>query len=383
MTLPAAAAAAAANTETYVAAYRALGLGTAALSADLVRELWGAEDGLSLSALDADSDALRAVADAADDGVRAQREALTILAEAWQGPAGSAAAERIAQHCAATDGAVAALRDAAAVLGSLRDRLGQLLEAKADAAIRIDGRAAWGSGLLADAAAVLDGTADGSAAAAVRHRIAPYVEADVQSDWVSAMRAATESVAAAYEQSAARLASEQPVEAGGGGPSAAAARPVGAAPAQTPLPTAPAVTSGAAGPVPLPDLSGLLPPVPDLGAPLATLVAHIAEALGEDPEPADRGPRDESTATPERERPHPAPAAEPDIPATTPRSQPVDAVTAVPAIPPAEPAQTSPPAEQAQTSPPAEPAQEFPPAEQEADRAPCEIAADELPQAGP
>lgn len=373
MTLPAAAAAAAANTETYVAAYRALGLGTAALSADLVRELWGAEDGLSLSALDADSDALRAVADAADDGVRAQREALTILAEAWQGPAGSAAAERIAQHCAATDGAVAALRDAAAVLGSLRDRLGQLLEAKADAAIRIDGRAAWGSGLLADAAAVLDGTADGSAAAAVRHRIAPYVEADVQSDWVSAMRAATESVAAAYEQSATRLASEQPVEAGGGGPPAAAARPVGAA-AQTPLPPAPAVTSGAGGPVPLPDLSGLLPPVPDLGAPLATLVAHIAEALGEDPEPADRGPRDESTATPERERPHPAPAAEPDTPATTPRGRPVDAVTAVPAIPPAEPAQTS---------PPAEPAQEFPPAEHEADRAPCEIAADELPQAGP
>ena len=366
MTLPAAAAAAAANTETYVAAYRALGLDTAALSADLVRELWGAEDGLSLSALDADSDALRAVADAADDGVRAQREALTILAEAWQGPAGSAAAERIAQHCAATDGAVAALRDAAAVLGSLRDRLGQLLEAKADAAIRIDGRAAWGSGLLADAAAVLDGTADGSAAAAVRHRIAPYVEADVQSDWVSAMRAATESVAAAYEQSATRLASEQPVEAGGGGPPAAAARPVGAA-AQTPLP----------------DLSGLLLPVPDLGAPLATLVAHIAEALGEDPEPADRGPRDESTATPERERPHPAPAAEPDTPATTPRGRPVDAVTAVPAIPPAEPAQTSPPAEQAQTSPPAEPAQEFPPAEHEADRAPCEIAADELPQAGP
>lgn len=357
MTLPAAAAAAAANTETYVAAYRALGLDTAALSADLVRELWGAEDGLSLAALDADSDALRAVADAADDGVRAQREALTILAEAWQGPAGSAAAERIAQHCAATDGAVAALRDAAAVLGSLRDRLGQLLEAKADAAIRIDGRAAWGSGLLADAAAVLDGTADGSAAAAVRHRIAPYVEADVQSDWVSAMRAATESVAAAYEQSATRLASEQPVEAGGGGPPAAAARPVGAA-AQTPLP----------------DLSGLLPPVPDLGAPLATLVAHIAEALGEDPEPADRGPRDESTATPERERPHPAPAAEPDTPATTPRGRPVDAVTAVPAIPPAEPAQTS---------PPAEPAQEFPPAEHEADRAPCEIAADELPQAGP
>ena len=382
MTLPAAAAAAAANTETYVAAYRALGLDNAALSADLVRELWGAEDGLSLAALDADSDALRAVADAADDGVRAQREALTILAEAWQGPAGSAATARIAQHCAATEGAVAALRDAAAVLGSLRDRLGQLLEAKADAAIRIDGRAAWGSGLLADAAAVLDGTADGSAAAAVRHRIAPYVEADVQSDWVSAMRAATESVAAAYEQSAARLASEQPVEAGGGGSPAAAARPVGAA-AQTPPPMAPAVTSGAGGPVPLPDLSGLLPPVPDLGAPLATLVAHIAEALGEDPEPADRGPRDESTATPERERPHPAPAAEPDTPATTPRGRPVDAVTAVPAIPPAEPAQTSPPAEPAQTSPPAEPAQEFPPAEHEADRTPCEIAADELPQAGP
>lgn len=378
MSLLASGAAAAANTETYVAACRTLGVGAAELSADTVRQMWAAEDGLSLSALDADSAALQRAADAAEEGLRAQREALALLSEAWQGSAGGAAVERLARHCAATDAAVAGLRDAGAVLGALRDRLGHLLAAKADAAVRIDCRVDAGSGLLADAAAVIGGTADGSAADAVRQHVAPYVDADVRAEWVSAMRTATESVAAAYEQSAARLAEHEP---------ARAAPPVAAPPAAQ-APPAPPAPAGSGGPASVPDLSGLLPPVADIGAPLGGLVAqiaHVAELLGDDlePEPAEPEP-----AEPENTEPEPAERAEPAAKradtATRSLSQPAAAVPASAAAQPAEPVESVGPVRPVEPVPAAEPAAgSAAPAEPDADRTPCEIAADDLPQAGP
>ena len=359
-------AAAALNTETYVAACRALGVGGAGLSAAMVRDLWGAEDGLSLAALDTDSAALQNAADAAEDGLRAQREALALLSEAWRGSAGPVALERVAGHCADSEAAVTALRDAASALGSLRDQLGELLAAKADAAVRIDGRA----GLLADAAAVVDGTADGSAAAAVRQRIAPYVDADVRAEWVSAMRTATESVAAAYEQSAAKLL-EHTAPVG--------TAPVGAEGAGQPSALPSAGPAGAGPPVSVPDLSGLLPPVPDVGAPLATLVAHIAEALGG----ADGAGGDGESGPPESDGDGGKSAARTDDPggpetaasaATKPAvSQPAAAA----GLPPADPAPgTADPAPAARPEPAAA-------AEPDAGQTPCAIAADALPQAGP
>ena len=389
-------AAAALNTETYVAACRALGVGGAGLSAAMVRDLWGAEDGLSLAALDTDSAALQNAADAAEDGLRAQREALALLSEAWRGSAGPVALERVAGHCADSEAAVTALRDAASALGSLRDQLGELLAAKADAAVRIDGRA----GLLADAAAVVDGTADGSAAEAVRQRIAPYVDADVRAEWVSAMRTATESVAAAYEQSAAKLLEHTaPV-----GTAPVGTAPVGAAPsgpegAGQPSTLPSAGPAGAGPPVSVPDLSGLLPPVPDVGAPLATLVAHIAEALGGadgaealggadgaealgGADGAEAPGGDGESGPPESEgdggksaaRTHDPGGQETAASAAMPAvSQPAAAA----GLPPADPAPaTADPAPAARPEP-------APAAEPDAGQTPCAIAADALPQAGP
>ena len=371
-------AAAALNTETYVAACRALGVGGAGLSAAMVRDLWGAEDGLSLAALDTDSAALQNAADAAEDGLRAQREALALLSEAWRGSAGPVALERVAGHCADSEAAVTALRDAASALGSLRDQLGELLAAKADAAVRIDGRA----GLLADAAAVVHGTADGSAAEAVRQRIAPYVDADVRAEWVSAMRTATDSVAAAYEQSAAKLLEHTaPV-----GTAPVGTAPVGAAPsgpegAGQPSTLPSAGPAGAGPPVSVPDLSGLLPPVPDVGAPLATLVAHIAEALG-GADGAEALGGDGESGPPESEgdggksaaRTHDPGGQETAASAAMPAvSQPAAAA----GLPPADPAPaTADPAPAARPEP-------APAAEPDAGQTPCAIAADALPQAGP
>ena len=375
-------AAAALNTETYVAACRALGVGGAGLSAAMVRDLWGAEDGLSLAALDTDSAALQNAADAAEDGLRAQREALALLSEAWRGSAGPVALERVAGHCADSEAAVTALRDAASALGSLRDQLGELLAAKADAAVRIDGRA----GLLADAAAVVDGTADGSAAEAVRQRIAPYVDADVRAEWVSAMRTATDSVAAAYEQSAAKLL-EHTAPVGTAPVGTVPSDPEGAVPPPAPPSAGPA---GAGPPVSVPDLSGLLPPVPDVGAPLATLVAHIAEALGgadgaealggadgaealggdgESGPPESEGDGGKSAA-----RTHDPGGQETAASAAMPAvSQPAAAA----GLPPADPAPaTADPAPAARPEP-------APAAEPDAGQTPCAIAADALPQAGP
>ncbi len=373
-------AAAALNTETYVAACRALGVGGAGLSAAMVRDLWGAEDGLSLAALDTDSAALQNAADAAEDGLRAQREALALLSEAWRGSAGPVALERVAGHCADSQAAVTALRDAASALGSLRDQLGELLAAKADAAVRIDGRA----GLLADAAAVVDGTADGSAAEAVRQRIAPYVDADVRAEWVSAMRTATDSVAAAYEQSAAKLL-EHTAPVGTAPVGTVPSDPEGAVPPPAPPSAGPA---GAGPPVSVPDLSGLLPPVPDVGAPLATLVAHIAEALGgadgaEALGGADGAGGDGESGPPESDGGGGKSAARTDDPggpetaasaATKPAvSQPAAAAGPPPADPPPAAADPAPAARP-------EPAAA---AEPDAGQTPCAIAADALPQAGP
>ena len=61
--------------ETYVAASHAVGCPTAGLSVAGVRELYASEAGLRLDALDADSEALSGLADAAVEGMRLEAEA--------------------------------------------------------------------------------------------------------------------------------------------------------------------------------------------------------------------------------------------------------------------------------------------------------------------
>ena len=73
--------------------------------------------------LAAESAALAGAASAAEEALRLEREALVVLRDGWSSDSGSAAADFIDSHCREGEAVVAALRHAAAVLGSLSDTL--------------------------------------------------------------------------------------------------------------------------------------------------------------------------------------------------------------------------------------------------------------------
>ena len=377
------------RTETYVGACRLLG-GTG-LTADTVGELYRAEDGLRLSALDADSAALAAAAAIAEQAVQAGRIAHGMLSAAWQGGTGWAATEFLDRQCVSASAAVASLRHAAGVLRTLRTDLARLVDSKAEAAVRIDDRRAgertrW----LAHSRAVLSGTADDAAIATVRDEIGPYVATDICGDWVPVMVSATDSVAAAYRHAVVALGDHTParfeipvtprpdaprgpsIQPPTRRPSAplpppAAMPAVGAAP--LPVMSAPAGVGGALPPAvsdaPLP--GGLLPGAPLSGAPLPD--ASPTEAAKPDDRPDDK-PGDKSTPESE-DKPAPEPNGPPDPPEQPGPTEP-PAPPDQPEIPVAQPDSASPPD-------PAAPLAAEAPAEPPT---PCEIAAAELPQVG-
>ena len=394
---PAQADAAVANTATYVAACRAVGRPESGLTAEQVRAWYATEQGLSLAALEADSAAVAAAADAADEGLQAAREGLAILAGAWAGGSGSAAVEFVERHCAAAATVVAGLRDAAEVLDSLRQRLGDLIETKAEAAVRIDDRSAgprpeW----LAGAEAVLSGVPDSAAVQLVSQQIAPWVD-EIRSEWVTAMRSSTESVTTAYVESANRLTArgdprfEMPAPRSTPDRDPPGAAPQPEAPAAAPQP-APAQWAPQAAPPPSVPL--VSPPLPDASGGLAALVAALAESLAaapetgldveaepEEAEPEEPEPEVETgigeSKEPEAQR---DPAAEPEPVAD---ADPEQTEPQEPQEPPAPQPQPQPPAPE--TAPPPSPLPPPPPLAAEstaADQSPCEIAADELPQVG-
>ena len=111
------------------------------------------------------------------------------------------------RHCAAATAVAAALRAAADSCAALRDALWRLVGDKVNAAVAIDDRRAevrpvW----LSAAQTVMSGATDRAEATdVVTHQITPYVDADIRTDWLGAMRAATASVAAAYDDALNRL----------------------------------------------------------------------------------------------------------------------------------------------------------------------------------
>ncbi len=192
---------------TYVAACRAVDRPTGGLTVPAVREWYAAEAGLKLDALDADSAALAAMARTAEESVAVEGEVLATMAQVWQGESGSAAQEFVQRHWTGGAAMVTSLREASAALASLRHDLGALVDAKVEAVMRFDDRRAaehpiW----LAGAEAVLHGRAGREAAAVVNHQIGPYVDDEVGGEWLPAMRAATDSVSAAYDDALLRLA---------------------------------------------------------------------------------------------------------------------------------------------------------------------------------
>ena len=247
-------------------------------------EQYAAEEGLNLSALDADADAVAAAAALADDAVRQHADLITALTGAWAGPGAAAALDFLRRHHQAAATAAAAVRAAAGALVALRDELWKAVDAKVAATLAIDGRAVgqratW----LAAARTVATGSGDRSVASElIDQQVEPFVANDIRADWLEAMRAASASVSAAYDTAVARMgAGTQPIFEVPGAlgpewvapleqPAAAAAAPL-AASVRDPLPSPVGASVGVvpaavAMPAPAPS-TGLAPPAPFMPEP--------------------------------------------------------------------------------------------------------------------
>ena len=377
-----------AHTETYVAACRSIA--TVLLTPERVDELYRAEDGLRLAALDADAAGLAAAAAAAEGALDIERGAVGVLSGAWQGGTGLAAMDFLHRQSESAAQVVSGLRIAADALRRLRAELARLVDAKIDAAVEIDDRRAGQRDVwLIEARAVLGGVADDAALSVVREEIAPFVAADIAGDWVTAMTSATESVRAAYdgairslnERAATRF--EFPATPTAGVPAVRAGRNRSAPPpaisppaAVSPLPAptaAPAVGSPPAGfgasPADFGAMSAPAWPQPFAGAfderdspPLRKKHDVGREDAKPDKKPDDaRGVEVKPTSARETG----APPGEPQPPPEAPAAQEVP----VPAWDP-EPVPPPPLAAEIPTDTPLD------------ERTPCEIAIDELPQIG-
>ncbi|OYN79181.1 hypothetical protein [Mycolicibacterium sphagni] len=423
------------NTQVYVSACHAVGYQQPDLTGHGVRivEWYSGEDGLDLGTLDADCALLRAAAIAADQAISISRDACSAVSAAWGGESGSLAADFTDRHCAAGEAVAQALRAAAEACESLRDSLGRLVDEKVTAAVSIDDRRAGERSAWLAAAAIVTGggAARDEAVAVVTEQITPYVDTDIRTEWVTAMRLATSSAAAAYEDALRQLSAfptayfEVPGHfdappASASSPDRAVVQPTGStvpaaaalAPApvadSSPAPSAPMADASPSQPLPsvspaepaiAPGLGGAtpagMPAMPDAGGGQSGLVGQIVDALGglfddlpDTPAEDDLSALDDAIGQDEHEE-----VAEPDddeeeagvesAEQTEPEDVPVAEESVIddgpagvqPQVTEAEPAQTPP-------SPPLPP--EPPPSSETTDetKTPCEIAADELPQVG-
>ncbi len=186
------------HTQSYVRACHVLGYQHPDLTAyaSQIRDWYDTEDGLNLWLLDNDCMKLREAANAADEALSRQRAQHAQLAEAWLGPGAGAATEFLQRHCGAGEAVAASVRAAAERCAALRDDLWQLIDAKAATAIAVDDRRlaerpVW----LAAAQTVLTGAGDRSPADdLVDQQIKPYVDNDIRTEWLDAMRSTAASV---------------------------------------------------------------------------------------------------------------------------------------------------------------------------------------------
>lgn len=198
------------RTQSYVRACQALGYHDPELTSHpaQIRDWYDGEDGLDLRALDHDCAELRAAEAVVAEALRTQRAQVVRLAAAWAGPGGDAAVELLQRHCDAGNTVAVELRAAAQRCESLRDNLWYLVDAKVATAIAIDDRTrgrrqAW----LAAATAIMTGAGDRTDAdEVVRQQMMPYVDNDIRSDWLAAMRSTSDGVATAYDMVTERMA---------------------------------------------------------------------------------------------------------------------------------------------------------------------------------
>jgi len=166
-----------------------------------IRDWYDSENGLDLRALDGDCAQLRAAVVAVMEALRMQRAQVDELAAAWTGPGAESAVQFLQRHCDAANSVATEVRAAAQRCESLRDNLWHLVDIKVATAIAIDDRAlaqrpAW----LGAADAVTTGAGDRPTAdELVQQQIKPYVDNDIRTDWLTAMRSTQAGVAASYD----------------------------------------------------------------------------------------------------------------------------------------------------------------------------------------
>ncbi|WP_445168971.1 hypothetical protein ACTXG7_06415 [Mycolicibacterium sp. Dal123E01] len=420
------------NTQAYVSACHAVGYQHPDLTAHgaQITEWYCGEEGLDLHMLDADCALLRAAAVAADEAAHVACDGQAALSSAWQGESGTVATDFVERHCASALAVAEALHAAAEACEVLRDTLGRLVDEKVDAAVAVDDRrvgerSAW---LAAAATVTGGGAARDQAVEIVTHQITPYVDADVRTEWLTAMRSTTASVAAAYYDALVRVNGAPPayfaVPGQWGTPPVAssvaaspavatvpaAAAPIVSAPELPPVGDPTPVTAPPASPsdttaaqplpsTPLPEASGGLgaaapagmPALPDAAGGLSGIAGQIADALGglfdglpdsggsDLPELDDPAEADDAEDKTEDEDEDVEPTVEEDVP----EEVPVEQDTAVDDEQPTdEPAvtETAPPVPEPEPAPLAAESPE--PPEVPDEQTPCEIAADELAQVG-
>jgi hypothetical protein len=293
-----------------------------------VRDWYGSEDGIDLGALDADCEALRAVAAATEAALARQDAQVALMTAAWQGPGAQASRDFLQRHGEASAAVVAAVRTAAESLVSLRDGLWHSVDGKVAATLATAGQGArpdW----RAAAQTVTTGAGDrATASELVDQEVKPFVDTDIRGDWLTAMRSAMAAVVNAYDAAAAEMASElaipfdvpgdlgpawspapsadvptapasvasavgpvAPVGATGvpqvtaGAPSGFSAAPAGGAPsasapvpaAMVPPPSAPTVDPAGMAPPSLPSMGGGMP---DIGSGLSGFGGQLGDMLG-------------------------------------------------------------------------------------------------------
>jgi hypothetical protein len=317
------------NVQNYVSACHLLGYQNPDLTlhGSQVRDWYASEDGLDLSALEADCAAFDAVVAATEQALVRQEDQLGTIPAAWSGHGAEASQAFLRGHGEASAAAAAAVRTAADALRALRDRLWQAVDEKVAAVIAIEDRGAAQRGeWLAAAHTVMTGAGDRAAASElIDQQVKPFVDNDIRADWLTVMRAAMAAVTDAYDAATAELTAERvavfdvPGDLGPSwtpprdddmpalaGTATSPAPPVGATPvwsttpagtAATPAPSAPIAAAPlpvppAAPPVdpaaaapsmaapPMPSLGGMGGGMPDIGSGLSGLGQQLGETLG-------------------------------------------------------------------------------------------------------
>ena len=291
------------NFANYVWACRLLGYQNPDLTshASQVRDWYSGEDGLDLRALHADWVSLQAAVAATQGALRLQDDQLAALSSAWQGRGAEASREFLVRHADTSAVAAAAVRSAADALSVLRDNLWQMIDSKVAATLAIDERGhAHRGDWLAAAQTVTTGVGDRAAASEmIDQEVKPFVDNDIHSEWISAMRTTTASVAASYAAAAAGLAAE---------PAAVFQVPGDLGPSWVPtpsevsVPAEPVWSTGGGGVATFPAVSSAPAVSGAPAAPIATPVAPMAAPPPATPIPRrarsrpDRTPRDGGAA---------------------------------------------------------------------------------------